>query len=188
MGQVVYADGKLWGSVNTALDLGHGIVAGIAYFIVQPQISNTAVGGSVVTQGYLGLSNNNLTYPSVGVTANGKGVISFTLLGNDHFPSAAYATLDATAGAGDIHIAAEGLGPDDGLTAYKGFIGHPTAPRWGDYGATAVDGNTIWVSSEYIGQTCTFAEFVAQAGPNGTCGGTRSVYGNWYTRISKITP
>ena len=24
--------------------------------------------------------------------------------------------------------------------------------------------------------------------PNGTCGGTRSSYGNWYTRISKITP
>jgi hypothetical protein len=59
------------------------------------------------------------------VTANGKGVIAFTLMGEGHFPSAAYATLDAIASAGDIHIAAEGLGPDDGSTAYKGFIGQP---------------------------------------------------------------
>jgi hypothetical protein len=108
------------------------------------------------------------------------------LLGDDHFPSAAYATLDP---AGDIHIAAEGSGPDDGFTAYKGFIGHPSAARWGDYGATAVDGNSSWIGSEYIGQTCTFAEFVSPAnGPPGTCGLTRSAFGNWYTRISRIMP
>jgi hypothetical protein len=184
--QVVYADGKLWGSMNTALDLGHGIQAGVAYFVLRPQISTGAVGGQVVKQGYLGLANNHLLHPSVGVTANGRGVIAFSLMGDDHFPSAAYATLDATAGVGDIHMAAEGLGPDDGFTAYKAFEGQPPITRWGDYSATAVDGNSIWIGSEYIGQTCTFTEFVAA--PIGRCGGTRSFAGNWYTRVIKITP
>src|SRR3989442_11502929 len=113
-------------------------------------------------QGYLGLAGNNLTYPAVGVTAGGKGVIAFTLLGADHYPSAAYAILDAIAGAGDIHIVAEGLGPEDGFTAYKAFSaqtgrGRFFITRWGDYGATAVDGNSVWIGSEYIGQTCSFA-------------------------------
>jgi hypothetical protein len=119
------------------------------------------------------------------VTAAGRGVIAFTLLGDDHFPSAAYATLDIVAGAGEIHVAAGGLGPEDGLTGYKAFVGYAGSPRWGDYGATAVDGNSIWIGSEYIGQTCTFTEFAATFG---ACGDTRSAFGNWHTRISKITP
>ena len=106
-------------------------------------------------------------------------------MGADHFPSAAYATLDADKGAGDIHIAAEGLGPEDGLTGYRAFNGIPGSPRWGDYGGTATDGKSVWIGSEYIGQTCTLPEFVAGLG---NCGGTRSAFGNWYTRISKITP
>jgi hypothetical protein len=69
------------------------------------------------------------------------------------------------------------------------FVGFAGFPRWGDYGATAVDGDSIWIGSEYIGQTCTFAEYVSGLGsPTGTCGGTRSGLGNWYTRISKIMP
>jgi hypothetical protein len=188
MQQVVYADGKLWSTMSTALDLGRGVKGGVAYFVLRPEISSGGVAGSVLKQGYLGLANNDLLHAAVGVTAAGKGIIAFSLTGDDHFPSAAYATLDAVNGAGDIHIAAEGLGPDDGFTAYKAFIGTPQFPRWGDYGATAVDGNSIWIGTEYIGQTCTFGEFVSQQGPNGTCGGTRSSYGNWYTRISRITP
>jgi hypothetical protein len=187
MTQVVYADGKLWGSLNTALDLGHGTNVGIAYFVLQPQISSGTVGGQVVKQGYLGLTDNHLLHPAIGVTAKGRGVIAFSLMGQDHFPSAAYATLDAVAGAGDIHIAAEGLGPDDGLTAYKAFVGQTPFAKWGDYGATAVDGDSIWIGSEYIGQACTFAEYAAVI-PGGGCGLTRTSLGNWYTRITKITP
>jgi hypothetical protein len=189
---VVFADGKLWGTLNTGLGFGHSAQVGIAYFVIRPQISVGAVGGQVVTQGYLGLENNNLTYPAVGVTADGKGVISFTLVGEDHFPSAAYTTLDAIAGAGDIHVVAEGLGPEDGLFGYKAIVGVGPRPaaRWGDYGATAVDGNSIWIASEYIGQTCTLSEFASSLTINqqGVCGGTRTGGANWYTRVSKISP
>jgi hypothetical protein len=44
----------------------------------------------------------------------------------------------------------------------------------------------IWIASEYINQTCTFAEYTAA--PVGSCGGTRSSLANWGTRVSRIKP
>jgi hypothetical protein len=41
--------------------------------------------------------------------------------------------VDAKIGLGDIHIAAEGVGPDDGFTGYKPTASNGTRPRWGDY-------------------------------------------------------
>jgi len=81
--------------------------AGLAYFVINPH------SGKVDQQGYAGISGNNLTYPAIAVTQSGRGVVAFTVLGNDHYPSAGYAGIDAKIGIGDIHIAAEGVGPDD---------------------------------------------------------------------------
>jgi hypothetical protein len=64
----------------------------------------------MINQGYLSGNNANLTYPAIGVTSSGKGVMAFTLVGPNNFPSAAYALIDATNGTGPIHIAAAGLG------------------------------------------------------------------------------
>jgi len=133
--------------------------------------------GSVVNQGVLALASNNLTYPAVGVTAAGRGVIAFTLLGADNFPSAAYVGVDALAGAGPIHIAASGLGPEDGFTAYVAEVGSNSRNRWGDYGAAVADGKNVWIASEYIGQTCTFTQYISV--PFGSCSGTRTTLGNW---------
>jgi hypothetical protein len=190
MQQVVYANGKLWGALDTALTLSGTNKAGIAWYIVSPSVSGAGVSASVAQQGYLGLTNNNVTYPAIGVTSSGRGVMAFTLVGADHYPSAAYASIDAVAGVGDIHIAKAGLGPDDGFTSYKAFVGNPPRTRWGDYGAAAMDGDSVWVASEYIGQTCTLAQYVTNtvASPLFSCGRTRASLGNWYTRISKLTP
>jgi hypothetical protein len=186
MQQVTFANGKLWGALDTALTLNNVSKAGIEWFIVKPSVSASGVSGSVALQGYLGLANNNLTYPAIGVTPSGRGVMAFTVVGADNYPSAGYAAIDANVGAGDIHIAKDGLGPDDGFTSYKFYVGNPPRTRWGDYGATAVVGNSIWIASEYIGQTCTLAQY--ESAPFGSCGGTRSSLGNWDTRISKLTP
>jgi hypothetical protein len=172
MQQVVYANGKVWSALETAVTVNGVNKAGIAWFILNP---NSA---KLDKSGYLALANNNVTYPAVGVTKSGRGVIAFTLVGADYYPSAAYASLDAKIGAGDIQIAVEGLGPQDGFTEYG------SRPRWGDYGAAAMDGNSIWIASEYIGQTCTLTEWQADF----TCGGTRGQVANWGTRISKLTP
>lgn len=140
-----------------------------------------------VSDGYLGLAGNNLTYPAIGVTNSGRGVMAFTLTGDDFYPSAGYAGIDAIIGAGDIHIAAQGTGPEDGFASTKVFnFPDPPRPRWGDYGATAVVNGTVWIASEYIAQTCTLAQY--QSAPFGSCGGTRTALANWSTHISAITP
>ena len=185
MQQVVYANGKLWGALDTALTVNGINKAGIEWFIVKPSVSSSGVSGSVANQGYLGLADTNLTYPAIGVTQSGRGVMAFTLVGTNDYPSAAYASIDAKVGVGDIHIAAAGVGPSDGFTSYVAFVGSPPRTRWGDYGAAVADGGSIWIASEYIGQTCTLAQY--EAAPFGSCGGKRSSLGNWDTRISELS-
>lgn len=183
MQQVTYAAGKLWGALDTSLTVGGKNQAGIEWFIVKPSVPTPGVTASLAKQGYLGLTNTNLTYPAIGVTTSGKGVMAFTLVGSHNFPSAAYAAIDAS-GVGAVHIAAAGLGPDDGFSGYKFYGAGTTRPRWGDYGAAVPLGNSVWIASEYIGQTCTFAQY--KATPFGSCNGTRTALANWDTRISKV--
>jgi hypothetical protein len=185
--QVVYANGKLWSALDTGLSVNGGSpVAGIAYFVINPHAHGT---GAIDKQGYIAVNKNNVNYPAVAVTPSGRGVIAFTLVGQDYFPSAAYASLDDKIGAGDVHVAAQGAGPQDGFSEYHAFsnlANFRIRPRWGDYGGAVADGNNLWIASEYVGQTCTYTQYIAA--PFGTCGGSRSALGNWYTRISELTP
>lgn len=198
MQQVAYANGKLWGALDTAVNPDGGPQrAGIAWYIVNPSA------GSLVLQGYLGATGHDFTYPALGVLANGRGVMAFTDTGDSTNPSAAYASIDAIAGIGEWNDVPDALGaaPDDGFTSYKSQVGNPPRTRWGDYGAAAADGNSIWLASEYIAHTCDYSPwggpfFVGGSGDNllGTCGGAtrgpgaRAALGNWSTRISKFTP
>jgi hypothetical protein len=189
MQQVTFGGGLLYGALDTGVRAGGATKAGIAYFVVRPNVTRGQVSGSVRTQGQLGLAGNNLTYPAIGVTAAGKGVLSFTLVGADYHPSAAFTGFDANRGPGAIQLAGAGVGPQDGFSGYRYYDGGGPGvarPRWGDYGATAVDGNTIWAAAEYIAQRCSLAEY--QATPFGSCSGTRTALANWATRISQIRP
>jgi hypothetical protein len=186
MQQTWYVNGMLWGSMDTAVWVGGELKAGVAWFSVSPKINGAGkVEGQVKKQGYLALANNNLTYPALAMGTNGKGVMAFTVVGEDYFPSAGYATINANGSVGPIHISAAGLGPDDGFSGYKAFP--PSRPRWGDYGAAVTDGSTIWIASEYIGQTCDLNTYLF-GGPIGSCGGTRTSLANWYTRLSRLNP
>ena len=178
MQQVYYANGKLWTALDTGLTWdGVNVFAGAAYFVIVPQGPGS---GKIQTQGYIGVQGDNLTYPAAAATQSGRGVVAFTVVGPDYFPSAGYASLDAVAGAGSIQLAAGGAGPQDGFTQYPA---EPYGrPRWGDYGAASVDGTSIWTASEYIGQTCTLQQYSADP----TCGQTRAPLGNWSTRISQL--
>jgi hypothetical protein len=178
---VALANGKLWAVLDTGLSIDGDSAprAGIAFFVINPH------SGRIHQQGYAGLAGNNVTYPAVAVTESGRGVVGFTILGNDHYPTAAYAGIDARMGIGEIHVAAEGVGPDDGFTGYNPVAAFGSGPRWGDYGAAAKDGNSIWIANEYINQTCIYSTFISS---NFRCGNTRTQLGNWGTRISKIVP
>src|SRR4051812_9371091 len=148
MQQVTFANGKLWGSLDTALNPDGGLQrAGIAWYIVNPS------SGNLVNQGYLGATGYDFTYPAIGVTASGRGVMAFTVTGDTTFPSAGYAGIDAGLGVGGWNIAPGGQGAaaDDGFSGYRQQrFPNPIRSRWGDYGAAAVDGNSVWIASEYI--------------------------------------
>jgi hypothetical protein len=126
------------------------------------------------------------------VTADGEALMSYSISGGDLYPSSAYSRLDRGGRFGPVQITGTGEGPIDGFTGYGAFDGS-TAPqgsnRFGDYGAAAIDGDNVWMAGEYVGQTCTLAEFAAGADdpdPGFTCGGTRNVFSNFYTRIAKV--
>jgi hypothetical protein len=178
MQQVAYANGKLWGALDTAVTVGGQNRAGIAYYVINPKSNKLAL------QGQAGVANTDLTYPAVGVTQSGRGVIAFTLTGDNDYPGAALAGIDANAGMGTIQVAAAGAGPWDGFTSYAIF--GSGRPRWGDYGAAAVDGSDIWIASESIAKTCTYSMYLAPT--TGQCGGTRGALSNWSTHVSKVTP
>lgn len=210
MQQVMYANGKVWGALDTATNPdGGGQRAGIAWYIVNPDA------GKVMLQGYLAAAGHDFTYPAIGVTASGRGIVAFTDTGDSTYPSAAYAAIDAIAGVGAWADVPGGTGAavDDGFTSYRQQVGgNPPRTRWGDYGAAAVDGNSIWIASEYIAHACDYTTwggpfFAGGTGDNllGTCAGgtfifgppasgtpgtpgTRAALGNWSTRISKLTP
>lgn len=180
MQQVYFANGKLWAANATGIvfDGDPNIYVGVSYYVINPSSSKAMANGYIAVQG------NNVTYPATAASTSGRGIVAFTLTGADFYPSAAYASLDAVAGAGAVQIAASGLGPWDGFTAYSEETGQvPPRPRWGDYGAAVVDSGSFWLASEYIGQTCTLAQWTADA----TCGGTRAPLGNWGTRVSKLS-
>ncbi len=198
MQQVMYANGKLWGALDTALNPDGGTQrAGIAWFILNPHADG------VILQGYLGAAGYDFNYPAVGVTASGRGVIAFEATGDTLFPSSAYAAIDAIHGVTSWNVVTGGQGQavDDGFTSYKAQVGNPPRTRWGDYSAAAVVGNAVWIASEYIAHACDYTTwggpfFVGGTGDNllGTCAGTpggvglRTALGNWSTRISELIP
>ena len=186
MQQVTYSNGILYGSHGTAVDVGSPAAqqSGVAWYEVQPTTaSNGNLSTAVAHTGRLATARNNLTMPALGARADGSAVIAMTLVGTDHYPSAAYVNLSAAGVTSPIKVLAEGVGPEDGFAAYRI---NGARPRWGDYGAAAIDPATgnAWVASEWIGQSCTLAQYTAD--PFGQCGGTRTAIANWSTRISRV--
>jgi len=182
MNQVVFTGGHLFSAIGTGVNVGGSTRAGALWLNVQPTVAGGVVTGATQTSGYVAIKNNDLTYPAVGVSSTGKVVMAATVVGSDHYPSASYTVIsDANP---TVKIISEGVGPSDGFTSYGAFVGFPPRTRWGDYGAVAMDGGTLWLASETIEQSCTLAQYLAE--PIGSCGGTRTALANWATRVSAL--
>jgi hypothetical protein len=168
MQQVVFADGSLWSSLNTVVKPPNGPVrVGAAWFIVTPSWDSDTLSAAVTKQGYVVANQENVAFPSIGVNAAGKGVMTFTLVGPDYYPSAAFAKIDKISGAGAIQIAALGTAPDDGFSGYGAYGGR--VARWGDYSAAVADADgSIWLGVEFIP------------------GGDRTLLANWGTFVSRV--
>jgi hypothetical protein len=169
MNQAVYAGGHLWSGVNTAVKTPQGpTLAGIAWFATTPSTSSTGkLSAALAGQGYLGVNKEDVLFPSIGVTPAGKSVMAFTLVGPDYHPSAAWAPLSLSSGAGPVYIAAAGQNADDDFSWWPGH----QAGRWGDYSAAVSDASgRVWMGTEYIS------------------GGPRTFFANWATFIASVTP
>ncbi len=180
MQQVVYANGMVWGSLGTAITVKDRPLAGVLWVGVQPTWDGGKFKPETKKSGYVGLKDNSVTYPAIGVSSSGKVVMAATVSGDNHYPSAAYVVLNGSKPT--LTIASEGVGPTDGFSGTVSVGGGRT--RWGDYGAVAMDGATLWLASESIEQTCNFSQWLAS--PIGSCGGTRTTLANWGTRITAL--
>ena len=190
MQQTVYADGKIWGSLGTAVDVkgakvGDGHCAGVLYLAVEVGNEKGRLEAKTEESGYVASDGNDITYPSLGLTSGGKVVMGVTVSGPDRFPSAGYVIVSGDSDKGVVKIASEGKGPHDGFTGYAAFVGDPPRTRWGDYGAAAMDGDTLWLANESIEQSCTLPQYLS--GALGSCGRTRTALANWGTRITALS-
>ena len=161
MNQVVYADGRLWSGVNTIVTPGPR--DGIAWFSVVPSVSAKQVSADIRRQGYLAAKNAFLSFPSIGVNDGGRGVVAYTVMGRNQFPSAAWTPIANGGTNGSVRIVRAGFRPEDGFTCYTQFVGGDEAEcRWGDYSASfALPNGDVWSATEFIGDNArtTFANW-----------------------------
>ena len=117
---------------------------GVAWFVLKPEP------GTVDMQGILADPTASFAYPALGVTPSGRGMLTFSVVSENYYPSVGYAPIDAKIGAGPWNLYEAGASPQDGFTEYTAF-GTPPRARWGDYSMAAVDGDTVYTATEYIG-------------------------------------
>jgi hypothetical protein len=178
------ANGKLWAVLGSAVEVAGQQRTGVGWFILDASVASGSVSATIRRQGILAVAGESLAYPTLGVTTSGRGVIGFTRVGENLHPSVGYASIDDLAGVGDVHMIRQGQSTQDGFTEYPPIGGN--RPRWGDYGAAAVDGSNVYLAGQYIEQPpCTLAQFISGGF---TCFGFRSSLANWSTRVTKLTP
>jgi hypothetical protein len=146
-----YSGGRLYLTLATQVTDGGGkLRVGGAYMILSPTLRSGQLAASVIRQGYLQVNGNHLLRPAVAVNPQGRGAIVVTLVGQDHYPSAAFLPIDFASTSSTLQIAGPGAGPEDGFSGYL-IPGNQGVARWGDYAAAlaAADGS-IWMATEYI--------------------------------------
>jgi hypothetical protein len=185
MQQVVYADGAVWGSFGTAVSVEgrNGKTAsraGIEWVNVSTTFDSGNFRPEVKQSGYVGIADGDVTMPALGLTSSGKPVVGVTVTGDALYPSTGYVQLGNEKPT--VKIISAGVGPVDGFSGYNAFA--KPSYRWGDYGAAAMDGDTLWVANEYIAQSCTLQQYLT--GALGSCAGTRTAFANWATSVSAL--
>lgn len=184
---VWYANGRLSMALDSVMRVNGNLQAGPAWFVISPPADSAAP--RVLTQGYIGVTGNNVIYPSVATAPSGTGVMDFTLSGRTYYPSQGYIEWTPTGPTTGISTTVPGAAPLDDFCQYNFFncagTSTPTArPRYGDYSWASYMNGSVYIANEDVSSNCTFAQYAKDP----TCGGTRAPLSNWSTRISAITP
>lgn len=166
-----YAGARLYATLATQVtDENNNTLVGGAYFILSPTLRSGVLTAPMYRQGYLMVSNNHLLRSFIAVNPQGRGAVTFTLVGPDYFPTMAFVPIDSLSTGSAVQIAGPGALPEDGFTGYPGSVTFPVA-RWGDNScAVASADGSIWMATEYI--------------PNAT----RTDFANWGTFTTRFTP
>jgi hypothetical protein len=181
--------GWLTAGLNTAANVGHpsNTRAAIQWFGIRlHQISNGYT-VSHLRNGYIANAHADTIFPASTTSNSGRGIWVYSLTGDNLWPSAAYSTFSTTSLPNRILISHPGVGPQDGFTQYCPELGCGAyRPRWGDYSGAVTTGNVSYWATEFIGNTCTAAEYLATGG---FCNGERGPNLNWDNSIAgMITP
>ena len=172
MQQVYKSNNQLYSAITSTIYDGAEYVDGVEWFIVKPRFTKSGVlSASLSGNDYLTVKGQNLIYPAVAVDADhDRGAMTFTLVGPNFYPSAAFIKFENNGPKGTVNILAEGAAPADGFSGYEGIPSNTQlAGRWGDYSAAVADGENIFIATEYIS------------------GADRDNVVNWATSISEIT-
>ena len=170
MQQVYYTGGQLISAITSTIFDGTEFVDGVEWFIVKPTFSGGALRAVLSGNDYVTVKGQNLIYPAVAVDPDADhGAMTFTLVGPNYYPSAAFIKFSPTGPQGSVNVLGQGAAPDDGFTGYVGIPSNEQlAGRWGDYSAAVADGENIFIATEYIS------------------GGPRDFFVNWATSMSEI--
>ena len=109
---LTYSGGRLYVTLPTSVTDENGkLLVGGAYVILSPTFRSGIVAASVLRQGYLLVKNNSLLRPAIAVNAQGAGAVTFTLVGADYYPSAAFVPISASSTGSTVQIAVRRHGP-----------------------------------------------------------------------------
>ena len=137
MQQVEYLGGHLYSSLSTGVGSGSTARTGTAWF----EVATSGTSGAIAHQGYLATGGGaSLMYPAIGLNANGRGVLTFSVAGPNVYPSGAYIPFNHGPTGRSITVDGPGNLPEDGFTCYQQFGFGPPC-RWGDYSAASSDGS-----------------------------------------------
>jgi hypothetical protein len=171
MNQVKKYHNALYAGLNTAITAPNGSqTAGVAYFGVHPSWKGHKLDAHLLLQGYVTINNNNVAFPSIALNGEGKGIMAFSIMGPDYYPSAAYIRFTSHSGAqGPIVVTGPGVAP------YPDTASFPSPRRWGDYSACSDENNHLWAAAEMI--------------PIDTFGApANGGLANWGTEVWRVTP
>lgn len=156
MQQVYFADGNLFCALTTWLPPSAKSKtprSGAAWFVIQANATFASLAPQILNQGYVGIKNGSVLYPSFAVSDSGDGILGFSFTGRNYYPSTGYVRFDNGGLLPQVHEAGIGQRPDDGFSGYKQFHGSGVG-RWGDYSAaTIAPTGERWIAGEYIPNT-----------------------------------
>jgi len=186
VGNVVQIGSKLWGVWNTGVLTKDAITyIGLngAYWVEVD--AGTFPVPAVTKQGIVALERNSILAPSIAMKAANKGAISFTVVGEDYYPTSAFVTYDGST-TGELVVVKRGTAYDDSFSCYVDTRGWRCLWSVASSSQTDSEGN-LWTATSLIetdGTTCTLDHWLAT---RWTCDNTRGIESNWATKISKIS-